>query len=203
MQDIGQSFILPSLYRGGARYMHQLLQDSLALTRYFGHPDYFLTVTTNPKWSEITDQLKPGQQAKDRPDIVACVFHEKLKMLAHHIKKKSAFGYHVAHVYTVEFQKRGLLHAHILIFIHERHRLHTPEQVDAMICAEIPDPLAHPRLYALVTTHMIYSPCGDENPDAPCMKDGKCSKYYPRPLQTTTSLSEDGYPTYHRHPPER
>ena len=103
--------------------MHQLLQDSLALARYFGRPDYFLTVTTNPKWPEITAQLKPGQQPKDRSEIVTRVFREKLKMLVQHIKKKGVFGHHVAHVYTIEFQKRGLPHAHILIFVDDRRWL--------------------------------------------------------------------------------
>ena len=162
--------------------MHQLLQDSLALARYFGRPDYFFTVTTNPKWPEITAQLKPGQTPKDRSDIVTRVFREKLKMLVQHIKKKGVFGRHVAHVYTIEFQKRGLPHAHILIFVDDRSHLRTPEQVDAMICAEIPDPQTHRRLYNLVTTHMIHTSCGDQNPNAPCMKDAKCSKGYPKPF---------------------
>jgi hypothetical protein len=199
MSELGQCFILPSSYTGGARYMHQLLQDSLALARYFGSPDYFLTVTINPNWPEIRAQLKPGQQPKDCLDIVVRVFCEKLKMLVQHIKKEGIYGCHVAHVYTIEFQKRGLPHAHILIFVDDSSHLRTPEQVDATICAEIPDPLTHKCLYDLVTTHMIHTPCGDENPTASCMKDGKCSKNYPRPCQTFTSLTEDGHPTYCRH----
>jgi hypothetical protein len=198
MTEIGQRFILPSSYTGGACYMHQPLQDSLALARYYGSPVYFHTVTTNPNWKEIRDELKPGQQPKDHPDLVVPVFCEKLKMLVQHIKKDSIFGHYVAHVYTIEFQKRGLPHAHILIFVDDRSRLCTPEQVNAMICAEIPDPLTHKHLYDFVTTHMIHTPCGDANPTALCMKDGKCSKCYPKPLQTSTSLTEDGYPTYHR-----
>jgi hypothetical protein len=59
LNQLGKQFILSSSYRGGACNMHQLLQDSLALARYFGRPDYFFTVTANPNWPEITAELKP------------------------------------------------------------------------------------------------------------------------------------------------
>jgi hypothetical protein len=198
LNDLGKSFILPSSYRGGARNMYQLFQDSLALARYFGRPDYFFTFTANPNWPEIQAQLKPGQKPLDRPDIIARVFREKKKLLIKLIKKTRVFGNHVAHVYTIEFQKRNLPHAHVLIFVDRASRLRTPEQVDSLICAEIPDPLTHPRLHKLVTSQMIHTPCGSQNPNAPCMKDGQCSKHYPKPFQPSTVLTEDGYPTYRR-----
>jgi hypothetical protein len=65
LEDIGQQFILPSLYTGGPRYMKQCLQDSLALARYYRQIDLFITVTCNPNWLEITQELLPGQTAAD------------------------------------------------------------------------------------------------------------------------------------------
>lgn len=38
-------------------------------------------LTANPKWPEITDNLAPGQQPNDRPDLIARVFHLKVKQL--------------------------------------------------------------------------------------------------------------------------
>jgi hypothetical protein len=197
LNELGKRYVLPSSYRGGARNMHQLLQDSLALARYFGRPDYFLTVTANPNWPEIKAQVKPGMPSGERSDIITRVFREKLKILIKMItRKKGIFGKHVAHVYTIEFQKRNLPHAHILIFVDSADRIRTPEQVDSLIWAEIPDPQQYPRLHQIVTSSMIHGPCGAQNPKAPCMKDGVCSKKFPRLFQNTTCLTEDGYPTY-------
>jgi hypothetical protein len=60
---VGRSFILPSSYTGGDRFMQQLYQDSMAIVRHFGLPILFITFTANPKWTEITDALLPGQTA--------------------------------------------------------------------------------------------------------------------------------------------
>ena len=54
MQELGQWIILPSSYIGGSWHMFQLYQDSITLSRFFGKPDFFLTMTANPKWDEIT-----------------------------------------------------------------------------------------------------------------------------------------------------
>ena len=56
-----------------------------------------------------------GQKPQDQPDIIARVFQHKLKSLMEDIKKNHIFGVPVAFVYVIEFQKRGLPHAHILI----------------------------------------------------------------------------------------
>lgn len=45
---------------------------------------------------------------------------------------------------------------------------------------------------------MVHGPCGTINPDAPCMKDGKCTKNYPKSFSEQTVLSEDGYTIYAR-----
>lgn len=40
---------------------------------------------------------------------------------------------------------------------------------------------------------MIHGPCGEANPSAPCMKNGKCSKNYPKDFNTETQIDENGY----------
>jgi hypothetical protein len=45
-----------------------------------------------------------------------------------------------------------------------------------LITAEIPDPETDPLGYILVSEHMIYGPCGEYNPTAPCMKMGGALK---------------------------
>ena len=140
LHTLGQRFILPSSYIGGPRHMQQHFQDSMAIARYFGQVDIFMTVTTNPLWPEIMRELLPGQTAYDRPDLVLRVFQMKKKAIIDFIYKHGIFGSAVAYVYTIEFQKRGLPHIHILIFLKEPYKLHTAEAIDSCIWAQWPDP---------------------------------------------------------------
>lgn len=82
-------------------------------------------------------------------------------------------------MYTIEFQKKGLSHAYIFIFLHPSNKYPRPEDIDKIISAEVPDPLKNPKSYNLVKAHMVHGPCGLENLNSPCMKYMKCSKYYP------------------------
>ena len=43
---------------------------ALAVAARCGQPDYFITVTCNPRWPEIQRCLRPGQTYQMRPDIV-------------------------------------------------------------------------------------------------------------------------------------
>ena len=62
------------------------------------------------------------------------------------IVKKKIFGRTVTHVHTIEFQKRGLPHIHLLIWSEKEYKIRTPADVDSMISAEFPDPVTHPHL---------------------------------------------------------
>ena len=104
--------ILSSSFSGGPRWYNAKLQDALAIVREFHKPDYFITMTTNPHWPEIRQQLLDGQEAYDRPDIVARVFHLKKDQLIKDLTTGGLFGNVVAHMHVVEFQKRGLPHIH-------------------------------------------------------------------------------------------
>ena len=83
-------------------------------------------------------------------------------------------------VYTIEFQKRGLPHAHLCLFLENESKLPTVDHVDPFITAEIPDEDEDAELYALVKDYMIHGPCGNANLSCPCMVDNKCSKGFPK-----------------------
>jgi len=87
----------------------------MALVRKYGKPDLFITITTNPNWREIRSNLFPGQQPSDRPDLIVRVFNAKLNEIIEEITKKQIFGQVTYYFYTIEFQKRGLPHAHLLV----------------------------------------------------------------------------------------
>lgn len=92
--NVGKSIILPAGFVGSKRYMQQNFQDALAVCRYVGHPDIFLTMTCNPLWDEILEMMKfvPGCTPPNCPDIVSRVFKLKLDQLMIDIKKKAYFG---------------------------------------------------------------------------------------------------------------
>ena len=86
--------------------MHKRLQDALTLTSRLCKPVLFITMTANPKWSEIQDQLPTGFSPQSCPDIVNHVFHQKKKKLIKLIEKDRVFGNMRAYTYMIEFQKR-------------------------------------------------------------------------------------------------
>jgi Helitron helicase-like domain at N-terminus len=196
--EIGQAMVLPATFTGSPRSMFQKCQDSMSVICHMGKEDLFITMTANPQWPEIQNALLPGQTASDRPELVARVFHQKLKEMIKDIWVNGIFGRAIARVHTIEFQKRGLPHAHILIWLAPEDKPNTEAAVDKIVCAEIPDPAQFPHLHRVVTTSMLHGPCGAEDPNAVCMKDGRCTKRFPKPFQEATSLTEDGYPTYRR-----
>ncbi|WOH01927.1 hypothetical protein DCAR_0521313 [Daucus carota subsp. sativus] len=117
--NVGKGVILPAGYVGSKRYMQQNFQDALAVCRHIGHPDIFLTMTCNSMWDEIQRMMAylPGCLSANSPDIISRVFRLKLEQLTNDIKKKSHFGRCVGVMYVVEFQKRGLPHVHMLIWL--------------------------------------------------------------------------------------
>ena len=148
----------------------------MALVRKYGKPEYFITFTCNSHWPEIMNNLEEGQRPEDRPDIVNRVFRLKLKELTDDIMKKKIFGEVVAHTYVIEYQKRGLPHAHILIIVRPEDKLKTAEDIDDLIWARLPrredfvdGPIGdepYERLRKTVESFMVHGPCKN----MPCME---------------------------------
>lgn len=196
--------VLPASFTGGTRYMMSKLQDALSYVRQFGGADLFITFTSNPQWPEICTTIRdlfgPGRQPSDHPDIVSEVFHLKLRALMKHIRR-GILGQVRATVYSIEWQKRGLPHAHILVWLDALDKPRA-DSLDDYISAEIPDPEEDEELHRTITRIMLHGPCGVLNTASPCMKDGKCSKGYPKPFQRETDVPANSYPRYRRRSPE-
>ena len=114
---VGQRVVLPASFIGGPRDMRRRFMDAMTLVQDDGKPDIFLTMTCNPKWPEILRELLPGQTAQDRPDLVTRVFRAKLEDIKKQLFHKHILGVVGAYVYVIEFQKRGLPHAHFLLIM--------------------------------------------------------------------------------------
>ena len=76
-------------------------------------------------------------------------------------------------------------------------------QIDFVINAELPDPTVTSELYDIDKTHMVRGPCGSaEFLKSPRIKDGQCTKRYPKSFTSETTTSDDGYSNYRRLNPE-
>ncbi|GAU22698.1 hypothetical protein TSUD_138210 [Trifolium subterraneum] len=170
---VGKRIILPDSFTGGPRYMFNNSQDAMGICKRFGYPDLSITVTCNANWPEIRNFVdSKGLQPSDRPDIVC--------------------------MYTIEFQKRGLPHAHMLMWLDEKNKINTGRDIDKVISAELPHPKLYPKLYKIVSSFMMHGPCGEARLQSPFMKDHRCSKFFPKKYKTTTTIDDEGYPSYRR-----
>eukprot|EP00660_Eupelagonema_oceanica_P003584 gene3584-12105_t len=173
--------------------------DAMAIVARHGRPDYFITMTANPAWPEIANNLAPGETADDRPDLVDRVFYLYFLELLHDLTVKGVLGRAVAWTYVIEFRAK--------------YKPRNAVDADRVISAELPCPLAQPTLFHLVAQFMLHGPCGECNPDAPCMRDGCCKRrysiiaspralhplmLYPREFQEDTEWNPNGYPKYRR-----
>nr|XP_016459642.1 PREDICTED: uncharacterized protein LOC107783178 [Nicotiana tabacum] len=197
--NIGKQTFLPSSFIGGPRDMRQRYMDIIVLVQHFGKPDLFITMICNPSWTEIKEHLISTDKAHNRPNLISRVFRAKIEEFKKDILKRNIFGKVAAFMYTIEFQKRGLPHAHFLIILTNEYKLLTPEAYDNIISAEIPNEKAESDLYSLVLKHMMHGPCGNLNPTNSCMKKkGYCKFKYPKNFAEQTSKGIESYPIYRR-----
>ena len=104
----------------------------------------------------------------------------------------------MAVVYIVEYQNRGLPHAHILLFLHHDDKHPTTVEIDRIISAEILDLNEETLVYEAVKQYMVHGPCGSINSGAGCMIENKCTKHFPKKFCLQTIVDEDGFPIYRR-----
>jgi len=83
--------------------------------------------------------------------------------------------------------------------LHENNKIRDANDVNKIICAEIPNEIEYPKLYALVKQYMVHGPCGTQNYNSPCMENNKCTKNFPKDYCDETYLNNNGgYPIYRR-----
>ena len=92
--------------------------DAMALVRFirvYGNSDFFITFNVDCR--EAKAEIEPGQKPYDRPDILCRVFNQKNEFLKD-IKRK-VLGKIKDHVSVIEIQKRGIPHAHTLVWLED------------------------------------------------------------------------------------
>jgi hypothetical protein len=190
----GRRIVLPSTFIGGPRAIDQLYQDAMAIVWDYGTPDLFITITANLAWKEITDLIPPGSDPLNYPTIIARIATLKFKGFMHVLVKKHLLGRVEAYVVTVEFQKRGMPHMHIMLTFAKESKPDTPSKVDRLVQAEIPCAIRDPDLFRIVSRCMLHGLCEGKS----CLRKGRCRFRYPKEFSNKTILQEGAYPQYKR-----
>nr|GEW37195.1 hypothetical protein [Tanacetum cinerariifolium] len=154
------------------------LNDAMAICRWAGPPNLFVTMTCNPKWFEIKRDVEnyiPGQPTADRPDTITCVFMKKLDDLMEDIQ----MGHHFGRVKADD-------------------KISSTDEIDHVIFAELPSEVDDLIGFKAVCTHMMHGPCGDQFRSSPYMSRNGCTKGYPKEYCEETFIICDGWPRYKR-----
>ena len=224
-QSPGKTFLSQSMH-GSRRHLRSLAKNALALVSEFGRPSLFITLTCNPYWPEIMEQLLPGQTAFDRGDIVCQVFYRKLQAILKNMRSGKYFKvnnssqeYHKIQfeVRVIEYQRRGLPHAHLVFKFQDNFMPRYEDKpalavwIDQHICAVYPslmtdqEPLEtgetfeKDAIYAdIVRSHMLHK-CFPESNGGCKNENNVCSKGYDTNIITNiTTFDQRGFPQYRR-----
>ena len=122
---------------GRPRSFMQRFQDAIGIIAHYGRPDLFITMTCNPMWPEIQNELKECKNSY-KLTIIARVFNLK-QAIKDEIYKIQIFGKVPTNLMVIEFQKCGLPHAHIIVILDEHSKPRNSDDFDQILCAEIPD----------------------------------------------------------------
>ena len=131
--------IPPSVLTGCPRDMQRRYKNVMVMVSAYGMPNFLVTLTCNPNWPEIVDSLPPGTAVIDAPDIVSRVFRAKLDLLLAMLDGKHGqplLGHLNGYTSVVEFQARGLPHAHMLLWLRDHVDI---DNVGQYVQAFLPD----------------------------------------------------------------
>lgn len=188
-------FRLPASFIGSPKYQYRLYSDAMAVIAHLGTPDLFITMNCNPQWREVVDNLQsPYMKSEDQVILICRVFYQKILALLKELEEKRIFGRIQYYIYSIEFQKCGLPHAHILVSLYPNSKISTTSQIDEYISAEMPSRFssdANDRYYRkLIEQHMIHKPClpdvGNSRHQCWAPDNKSCSKGYPKEFSSTT-----------------
>lgn len=172
----------------------------MAPVQCHGKPDLFITITCNSNWPEIKQELIHNDEVQNRSDLIVHVFRAKLEELKNDLYKRNIFGPVIAHIYVIEFQKRCLSYAHLLLIFKCGHKISSTKQVDKIVSCEIPDKNIHPYLRSVIVKHNTHGPCRNLNPKNTYMEKNSCCKNkYPNDYCNSTMFGDNSYPLYRRH----
>jgi hypothetical protein len=184
---------IPEVIRTGDTYFQFNEQKVKTMMSTFGTPTLFMTLTFSEAWPGYQSFLATtGSRNKlpsDRPWEAVQYYFERLHWLKKTLlnnQKSSGFGQLQESVQRQEFQLRGAIHSHCLLWCEKS----IPELIrTSYIRADLPNPNIEPLLYKVVKKWQIHTCkshiCGGLNPAT-----GQCKKGFPAPLSSITYQAE-------------
>jgi len=112
----GTKSYCPASVSGSRRFLREKARNALHILTQLGQHEHFLTLTCNIDWEEFKILIPPGTSIYHRSDIVSEVFKNRLNKMLYdlrngyfHNERKTMYD-----IYVIEYQNRGLPHAHIV-----------------------------------------------------------------------------------------
>jgi hypothetical protein len=182
---------IPRTLNGSKSYWYSKYLDLLAMTHKFGTPDFFITFTQNDSWVELKDCMINGfcgERIYDQLDYsikdfaleAALCFNRRFLMSKGVILSdtKRPLGKVKEYWWRREYQKRGSVHIHMVVWIADKSTI----PVDAVV-AEIPRQENYPSVssdeidrYRKAVQRVMEHTCSKER----CITNtGKCKYGYP------------------------
>ncbi|KAA6387270.1 MAG: putative ATP-dependent DNA helicase PIF1 [Streblomastix strix] len=167
-------------YKGLRDYINRLMIQEGVLSgerfvlqiKEFVLLDLLIIFTSNPRWDEIISIIGDDSPA-NHPNIVSKILIIMQQELLDDIVKHHILGKVSCYCYGIEFQKRGLPHAHILITFQQEDKLNTTNKIDNIISAEIPSIEQDSELQNAVLKHMVHRECHE---GSECWENSECKK---------------------------
>lgn len=85
----------------------------------------------------------------------------------------------------------------MLTHLHKEYNLRNADDIDSLICAQIPVENQDVELYNIIKSYYPW-PCVQVNNASLCMKEGQCAKHFPMQFNDGTVIDGDRRSMYHR-----
>ena len=179
------SHVIPGSIRTGESYFQNKERLVNSMISSGGLPQLFITLTFNDDWDEFQNILRNSSSRfpSENPWAGVEYYYERiLNFKSKFLKHPAAhFGKMLDLIERFEFQLRGAIHSHCLLWCEK-----PIDQLikEGYIRADIPDPIKEPRLHALVMKYQIHK-CRTNICGGPGIH-GKCTKGFPCETSETT-----------------
>jgi hypothetical protein len=217
LQSIGRIYQMPRTTRQSSKNVHLNITRAMAIRKAVNPKcGMFVTFTFNCKCTEIVELIGSSANPADCPDLCCRISTAKFRQLLKAVSGPSGlFGPVKAWTWSLEYQKRGNKHWHLVLMNDPSDRVdpNSAEYVDQYISARIPDkpepgdPNYDAKLYYYNLVVSLYIHDCEDNENAACRvgrPDGQCRFGFPKRFSTYTTVNSDtGEPvTYARPSPE-
>lgn len=194
---------IPYFIRTGDNYFIENERKIRAMLYTYGIPTLFITITFSEQWpayQRILSTTGPKDVLpSDRPWEAIQYYYERLYWLKRKFFRDpqySRFGALREMVERQEFQQRGAIHSHCLLWCASPATSLIQERY---IRADVPNADVEPLLHTLVLKFQIHT-CTDRLCGGPQPPTGQCRKGFPAALSPTTHRQDkDLRYTYERH----